>query len=462
MNKQSLSALLGLAVVGASVTPAIAAEPDTIDLTTGGLNPNGVISGELVSCFDYYQFGSVQVDITEDREDYEPGDPVILRGEVRNTNPYPLVGVDVYARLIKDIPNANDQASTQTIDEFVLAEDITLAAGEEYEISESYVLSTIAPAGEYQMIFFVAQKDKFNMSGLTFTDDIYASRVRFNVGGDNGAGVYLDQTRTQVGGQAHQNMGFITQHQSADDVEVTIPLRNTTSEEQVVTVAYSLYSWDGLQEQNLLRYFEEDVALAAGSEQTLSQTMANAYLPVYYLKVEAIPQDQTQAAWEKSVSNIRLAFTDKVQSRLNFSGLTSYRDGTDPMLVTCFHNTNNGVDPSVTVTTELLNARGNVIGKTEYRGDVTGNIAAVATQVDESKLTNTTVLKSVVKDSNGDVVDQVSITYDCADIDSSLCKNETILTGGGRNVLALVALALIGFLLGAAVYLQRGVLGKKN
>lgn len=50
----------------------------------------------LTSCFDYYKFGSVQVDIAPENRDALSGTNVIFKGNVRNTNSYPIVDGAVY------------------------------------------------------------------------------------------------------------------------------------------------------------------------------------------------------------------------------------------------------------------------------------------------------------------------------------------------------------------------------
>ena len=423
------------------------------------IDPEDVRLGEVAQCFDYYTFGSLKVDMTSDRGSYETADPVILRGQVSNDNPYPLTGVDILARIVKDIPNANNQADIQTIDEMVVAENLTFKAGQTKDIDASYMLSSQAPQGEYRVFFYVTQKQRFNLSGLSFTDDVIASSLGFQVTGAVGEGIYLDQTRTKVGGQEHINMGFVTQHSSDTPVEVEIPLINTSSETKTINVSYSVYKWDSLQEENLLEKREEEVQLAGNSEQVLSRTIEDASYPVYYLKIEASEGGRTEPMRNRTISNIRLAFQDQSETRLNFVGLSKYTPGQAATVVTCFHNTNEGVDSDITIQTRMSNDKGFDALVSEFQGDVPSAISAISSNIPARQISNNVTLTSSILDSQGRVIDTVSIDYKCNDIDPSLCQSE----GGIRDVFQEQSLMLNIFVAGTlGVLLLKVVQWKKE
>ncbi len=144
---------------------------------------NDVIQGTLASCFDYYTFGSIGVDLTQNLNTYQPGEPVMITGVIKNNNKYPVVGMDIRARLVKNIPSPKPmRAEHMILDEFNIADNITLDANGEFQVSYTHLLPLNAPKGQYQLYFYAVEQDRFNLSGLSFTNDIVASRIAFDVG----------------------------------------------------------------------------------------------------------------------------------------------------------------------------------------------------------------------------------------------------------------------------------------
>ena len=427
------------------------------------LSLSGLESGQLVNCFDTYRFGSVEMSITEDNNNYEPGDPIVLTGTIKNTNPYPLIGVSVMARLVKDIPNANDQAKTMTIEEFKLADNVNLEANGSLDVNHIYTLSTAAAKGSYEFMFFAYQKDRFSLSGLTFTDDVYGSKVNFEVGGNNKDQIYLDQTRTTVGSQKHINHAFPTMHNLQDTIEVKIPLKNTTAKEQKMKLEYRLYHWDGLREDSLERFNTEEVVVPANGEVVLTQKVENPSLPVYYLKISAVPVEQaSQAAWQQSVSNIRFVVRDINQGKLNFVGLNTFPKAAEQesKVVTCIHNTNEGTIDNLQVETVVSDTLGRQVAKSVYRGPVSGAISAIATDIPKDRILNRALVTSVIKDADGNVIDSVNILYDCNQLNPASCIAESGLKNVLNILLSIGGLVLVVLAVGYAGFMQKEIIVK--
>lgn len=53
---------------------------------TKSIDAKDVKTGTLASCFDYYTFGSIGIDLTPDRNSYASGEPVMLTGALKNNN----------------------------------------------------------------------------------------------------------------------------------------------------------------------------------------------------------------------------------------------------------------------------------------------------------------------------------------------------------------------------------------
>lgn len=422
------------------------------------LDQNGIMDGEEAQCFDTYRFGSLAIDATPNQLEYQPGEVVILTGSITNNNPYPLVDVTVSARVIKNIPGSNDRARTVTIEEVEVIKDKTLKANEKFEYTTSFVLSTQAPAGQYEVMFFGYNKDRFNLSGLSFTDDIYGSKISFKVGGSNKEGIYWDQTKTTVGGKDHINHAFVTQHDGKSPVEIKIPLVNDNPNETPIRVKYELYWWDSLREEQKIRELDEEFILKPGERKELSYTVDALTEPVYYVKLTA-STESSPAQWQKSISNIRFVIQDKDKLRINYSGLTVFPkpSGSESSVVTCFHNTNNKELENGKVQTIVSDVYGREVARSSYSGKIPSAISAIKTDLPTNNQYNQLIVTTKIQDKDGNLIDTVTTKYDCQKIDPSQCVKESVITSIGRGAIWVVILGISIGLAGYALWMQRGV-----
>lgn len=427
------------------------------------LEVGGIKAGVLGNCMDTYKFGSIKINITQDQSKYEPGNIIQLKGEIKNENAYIVTGLTVSARLVKNIPNANDQAYTTTIDEFIIAKDVTIKGNGSIDVKELYDLNVRAPKGDYQILFFAYQQDRFTLSGLPFTDDVIGYKVDFEVGGNNTEQVYLDQTRTTVGDKKNINHGFLTSHNKDEKIQVKIPLKNITDKDQDIELTSQLYSWDGLRKEELQKEEKEIIKVPAKGEVIITRTVEKAELPVYYLKFTATQAgDIAPAQRYTSISNIRFAVSDVNAVRFNWVGLNSFPkvSGQDAKVVTCIHNTSNGIAENIEVETKVLNSKGKEIAKSLYRGTVSGQVDAITADLPKNRTYNKLTVVSTIKDGTGNIVDTVSIPYDCQSIDADTCGKESVLDGIAGTILGILGLIVIVLGVIYAIYLQRGTILK--
>lgn len=175
------------------------------------------------------------------------------------------------------------------LDEVEIASDISIDANGEYPISYTHILPLNAPSGSYQILLYAVEQDRFNLSGLSFTNDIVASRVSFAVTGTQPDYTYLDQTQILVGEQSHNVMAFMTQHQNDKPVSVTIPLKNPTNTDKRIKVTYDMYAWDSALPANKIESTTEEVLVPAQSSQVLTYIVKSPRVPVYSLRITAEP-----------------------------------------------------------------------------------------------------------------------------------------------------------------------------
>lgn len=408
--------------------------------------------GEPGVCTDYYTFGSVDINLSSDTKNYQAGDPVLIRGKIKNNNPYPMIGLDIKGRLVKDIPEPEYfRSEIITLDDLSIAENITIPANGEYEISYSLPLPFNAPSGEYQMFFYAVEQDRFNMTGLSFTNDIVGSYISFTVEGNNPDHVYLDQTKILVGEQEHNVMAFMTQHPKDAIIPITIPLYNPHDTPMSMRVTYDLYSWDSANPKNKVETRSEQIIVPPKSESILKYVVQETNDPVYYLTITATPasSEKDPAVYsEKTISNIRLIVQDISKPRLNFVTTNTYpiKKDQETVLATCFHNTSTYQDgTSSKIVTVLKDSRGKEVTRTVFEGMLSSDINAIVSKFKPKKDIFDYTIESTIYDSKGEVIDKVEKKYSCNDINPSSCpqKNNLLTTVFSISVLLLILGVLV-------------------
>lgn len=408
--------------------------------------------GEPGICTDYYTFGSIDINLAADTKNYQAGDPVLIRGKIKNNNPYPMIGLDIKARLVKDIPEPEYfRSEIITLDDLNIVENVTIPANGEYEVSYSLPLPFNAPSGEYKVFFYAVEQDRFNMSGLSFTNDIVGSYISFSVDGNIPDHVYLDQTKILVGNQEHNVMAFMTQHPKDSDVPVTIPLYNPHNTPIAMRVTYDLYSWDSANPKNKIGSRSEEVIVPAKSETVLKYVIQKTENPVYYLAITAEPSSSDtdkSVHSEKTISNIRLIVQDIAKPRLNFITTNTYplKKGQESVLATCFHNTSTYQDGSNSkIVTILKDSRGREITRTVFDGIFSSDIQAIISKIKPRKDIYDYTIESTLYDSKGDIVDKVEKKYSCTDISPASCptKNTLLSTIISAGILVLIIAILV-------------------
>ncbi len=390
---------------------------------------------QMVSCFDYYTFGSIDVNLTPNYDSYQPGDPVIITGTIKNNNHYPVVWLTIKARLVKNIPTPDPtRAEIMILDEFDVADNIILDAQGEFEISYTHLIPLNAPAGQYQMYFYAVEQNRFNLSGLSFTNDIVASRIVFDVEGEQPDSIYLDQTRITVWDKSHNVMAFMTQHLSDTSIVVSLPLVNPNEITKQMAISYTLFSWDAANPANKITTKTEQITIPAKWEKFLTYTLEKWELPVYYLAISAEPVVQagdSSVFQEKAISNIRFIIQDISKPRFNFVGVDSFplKKDTESTLITCFHNTNAIIDTrNTTIETVVLDNRNRELSRTEYRGKVAPSIEGIKnTFVPKKDIWEFTVIAKMTGE-NGEEIDTVIKKYNCRDINPSICPSPETIT----------------------------------
>jgi hypothetical protein len=387
---------------------------------------------------------------------YKAGDPVVITGTVKNSNNYPVVGLDVKARLSKKLLLS---ASTDVIlGEFNVAEKITIPAGGEYKISYTYVPSPNTPSGSYRISFYAVEQDRFNLSGFSFANDTTASYITFEIDGKQTDLAYLNTDQILVGDKKYNTSDSDYWYGTEKVSPIIIPLYNPQNVAKKMRVTYNLFSWDSSNPANKIGTRSEEVTVSAKSKVDLKYVIEKPTIPVYYLSVSAVPAIQaknTGFSKEETISNVRLLIEGKSKARLDFVGVDSYplKKGREATLVTCFSNAGNQIDENVTkVETVIYDQNQKELSRTEYEDKLSPEIVGLVNKFIPKKDVSEFTVVSSMFDIEGNVIDKVEKKYNCKDIDSGVCApDEKPISATWATII--ISIIIAG--LGAVAYKKR-------
>ncbi len=409
--------------------------PSGVD--TSGASPLGT-----VDCFDYYHFGSVQVDLPTTLSQTVPGATVGFPGEIKNANPYPIVDGQVYVKIFRQQAGENfDQENGfELVDQFPLNETFTLPAKGSKKTSFLWKVPDNAPAGDYIATFFFQTAKRYNLLGLSFTDDVVGNQVYFSVVNDSKIGVVaFDKSTVTLNKQPHRFAAFPLHFSKDDPVSVVVKIVNPKNESVTVPVVWKLYNWDGLREENLKDIKTESVQLKPRETKEISYTALPTGAIVSYLVVE------TRDLSSKSILNIRFVRDGIEETRINFPSIMSYplEKNKENTLFSCVHAVSDGFVKDNTLTLTLRDENGRFIHSYEYAGDITSTMMGVKDLFTPKKNYTTFSLTATLKH-KGEVVEEVKEVYDCRNINPDICPKKT---NTGAIVLGGLVLLSIAYIL---------------
>lgn len=414
----------------------------------------------VTNCFDYYKFGSVEVNLQAGNADSLSGTSVTFSGNIKNTNSYPIVDGAVYVKIFRKStgPNAAKLQSQglDLVDQSFVMKDINLDAKKSAPISFTWKIPSLALSGDYQVATYFVSQNKFNLLGLSFTDDIVGNTAPFKVTGQQNAGLFFDKNAVRVANDKYNFAAFTPKVDKSKPVKIDFNLVNTFKTKVEGKVHYTVYSWDALKNENVVTVSEAPVVVEAGKTLPLSYTVDDSKHPVYYVVIEADYKDS------KSIIDVRFTRDGIDVPRLNFVGLNSYPLTANSKFFACMYNsgTDTKVDNSKMVLT-LKDKDGKNLDTYTYTGDITGTVMGVVKTIDSSvfkgvksgQLADAIVTADLYQ--NGALVDSARMVYDCSHLNPSLCQIEALTkTNSTRNFVtsAVIILAIIVLLIALAAY----------
>jgi hypothetical protein len=424
-----------------------------------GNGAGGALPANAVSCFDYYTFGSVQANLNAATISAVSGTSLGFSGTMTNENPYPIVDGALYVKIFRSRGTENDGNGPDVVDQFLVKGGIVIPAKGSVPVSFAWKIPAYAQSGEYQLATFFTTSRKFNLLGLSFTDDVVGNTVPFTVSGEQAGTVKFDKSSVTVDGEPYFFAAFPPRADAGAPVTLKAKVRNTTGAAQTATLSWVIYQWDAQLRENAIQEESRQVSVPAGATE-VSVTVTDNKYPVY-LAVGTLKWKDAQ-----SIIGARFVREGVDRTRINFPGVMSFplKAGVENTLFSCLHNSGEALSvPNGRLELTLSDLAGNVIKEYTYSGDVTGAMMGVAEKFTPAQDYDYFVLDARLYQGE-EFIDEAHLVYDCNEIDASLCgAKKPVAAGnilGSTQSLAVIALGII-ILLGA-LWIYRRIARKPN
>ncbi len=408
-------------------------------------DPDG--SPELSSCFDYYRFGSTPITIRGDVSTVSQGGTITFVGTITNENEYPVINAGIYAKVMHKWTDEKTSFGPNVVDWFTVQKGLVLKAGESKPIAFSWQVPRNVEPGNYKLALYVAASDRFNLAGLSFTNDVIGGQYNFKVAGESGT-TLLDITNVIVGDQQIHSTTFSPQIDSVEDVPITVSVKNSSKKAFKGAVQWKLYTWDGLREDALLDQKVEQVEVPAGSVVTSTYSVKADNHTVHYALAELVPTDPKDA---KSFIAARFVSGQFAEPRINYVGVSKY-PATGATFFTCVHSSGRTQAEKVRVemSARPLNAfaalmPGSTFAEKTYEGTVQGAISALTVPIE--KAPGSFMLSAKIYQ-NGNLIDQVEVPYACEQLGTNCDDDNGIVVIGGSIIAGIVIIGVLWLLLG--------------
>jgi len=410
---------------------------------TGGA-PSGT-----VNCFDYYHFGSIQTQFTAQKYDVKQGDTIEFKGPINNQNDYPIVDGLLYIKVFRTRSTTKDANGPDVVDQFIVKDNLTIPAKGSIPVSFSWKVPESLTEGDYRIASFFMVQKKFNLLGLSFTNDVIGNAFNFRVveKTPNTKNVQFDTAGVTINDKPYFFAAYPPRVESKTPAVVSAKIINSTNKDETVDITWNLYSWDSIHPDNFIRKVSEKVTIKANSSKNVQITINENTEPVYYLVGELKYKDS------KSILDIRFVRPENNRLRINFPSVTSFpiQKGVSSTIFSCLYNSGTSdVVENGKLVLELTDSIGKKITDYIYEGAVTGNMMAVKKDFTPKKNYDHFFLTAQLWQGNK-LTDQAKFEYDCNKIDPNLCSKKSNLL----LYILLVVVALILIIIVVVIFVKR-------
>ena len=375
----------------------------------------------LISCNQYYKFGSIDIAVSPTKQTYYPGETIALKGTLTNNNSYPIVDGEVYAKIYRvDQSNGGNPSNGHfEIAEFSGLQNISIGANQKKDIIFTHKLPSTLSKGDYLVHLFFDVAEKYNLAGLSFHAAMPGSITQFRVESSLDKTIYLDKDNITVNGEKYNFRAPNNQESKDNSISIKIPIVNPTNQIVTVELDKELYFWDALNDKNKIQEEKEHLTVPANGKNIVEYLISKPIYAVYFLKLTA------NSNLGDSVVDVRPIVRDVSEPRLNFPALASFPllKGQKTLMFSCFHNASSIIEKGELVMT-LKDSNGNLIASKTFEGDIYPNMLATAQEFTPQQDYSNVSLTTELFNKSGELVDSSTQNYNCEKFNPSICNDK--------------------------------------
>lgn len=361
-------------------------------------------AAELESCFVYYDYGRVKVELSSDKSEYIVGENMMLEGQVINNNSFPLINVDIYAQLRRVNKDSFDDNGHYLVDQFYLKRGVNLLPGAASHFKNSYQINSVYPNGEYVLQYFVFSPHGFHYAGRPFLEEDIAGTTMFSINQGVDPQVYFDVDNVLVNGIKTPLRHSQTPEYGTSSITIRIPLIDNRTAKEPVEVMVELYRFENVFDREIV-----DSRQVTVDNQVLTYSWDLTEKGAFVIQARTESPQKTQVAY-------RFASTVGVTSplRLNDVGISDFPAKDTSRAWVCMHSPTFDSTDESRVTISLLDKSKLLVDSLSYTGILSPDVTALSIPL--NKITDKTdfwVSVDTVDAKSGRVIDSVSTHYTC-------------------------------------------------
>lgn len=423
-----------------------------------------------VNCFDYYQFQSVNLEILPSINTAVPGTTFEGKILAKNKNQYPVVDGSIFLKIYKKQKEEEKKLINGDflIDQFFVAENVSMDQDQEKSFDFKWDVPSALEPGEYYFTAYFQSSKKFNLAGLSFTDDIKGGIAVFDVidDGSFSGTVEFDKNNVKLNGEPFNFIGKVKTFSSNEEVLIEAPIENTTAKTIDLKIETDVYYWDSLSDSNKIFNSEKkEIKIAPGKKEMVWFKVKPNKFAVNYVLITAKYLDK------KTILPVRFGKNDIESARINFPGITNFplKKGEKVEIFSCAHavkdknymvsffNLEDEAEDQVqnernySLQLTLKDKKTNeIVGEFKYEGIISADMNGYKADFIPDRNLDNVSLEAVLKDEKGEIVDHSEMDFNCSEINSNKCFSPVSSFGEkakngmnyGKNWIFLIAIIL--------------------
>lgn len=401
---------------------------------------------EPAQCSQYFDQSQFEVDIWADFVTYEAGDPVLFEGSIKNNSNYSFKNATLLARISKTI---DENGNSIILDEFTLLDKITLDSKKEIEIDASYVIPLNYRSGDYSVTFFLLESEQYDIAGVSYTNDISAKTINFEVKGTQEGYVYLDSSDIKVNEALFDTREYYSVLDTQTPISITVPIVNSSEESKFVNLKYIVYKNDFVSEKNKIEEASEEIELSPGDSFKKTIVVDGAGHGSYFVVFETNVANEFDPEIKTENSQVQIRFlTTTLDAKIS---LVELNKETSQFLI-CTQAFGSPVvseeemdqegvteeEPKGAIEFTIMDKNKKILTQERLEGLLSELDGGYLTSLG-SKIKSDIFVHTKVYTDEDVLIDEIVKEYSCEDI-SNNCKSSSIIV----QILVLISLLIIG------------------